>query len=69
MPRHRQRQVLAVDAAAVIRDAQPLDAALHDVHVDLRGPGIERVLEQFLQCRGRPLHHFAGRNLVDQQVR
>ncbi len=66
--RHRERQVLARDAAAVVGDADALDAAVLEVDVDLRGAGVERVLEQLLQRRRRPLDDFAGGDLVDEQV-
>ena len=44
----RQRQVVGVDAAAVVDDADQFGAALLEVDVDAGGPGIDGVLEQLL---------------------
>jgi hypothetical protein len=66
--RERERQVLALDAGAVVGHADPLDATAGNVDVDLRRAGIERVLEQFLERRRRPLDDLARGDLVDQQV-
>ena len=66
--RDRERQVLALDAGAVVGDADALDAAAGEIDVDLRRARVERVLEQLLQRRRRPLDHLAGGDLVDQQV-
>ena len=68
MARDRERQVLALDAGAVVGDADALDAAAGEVDVDLRRARVERVLEQLLQRRRRPLDDLAGGDLVDQQV-
>ena len=69
MPRHRERQLLALDAAAVVGDTDAADAAAGEIDVDLGRAGIERVLEQLLQCRGGPLDDLAGGDLVDQVIR
>ena len=47
-----QRQVVGVDAAAVIDDADQLDAALLDLDIDATGAGIDGVFEQFLDDAG-----------------
>ena len=54
---------------AVVGDPDALDAAGGELDVDLRGTGVERVLQQFLQRRCRALDDFACRDLVDEQVR
>ena len=64
-----QRQVVGVDAAAVVGDANQLDAALLHVHVDATGAGVEGVFEQFLEDAGRPFDDLAGGDLVDDQGR
>jgi hypothetical protein len=69
MPAQCQRQVVGRDAAAVVGDADQAHAAFFELHVDLRGAGVEAVFQQFLEHRGRALHHLAGRDLADQQVR
>jgi hypothetical protein len=45
-----------------------LDAALGQADADFGSAGVEAVLEQFLQHRGRALHHFAGGDLADEGV-
>src|SRR6185312_10340941 len=63
---HRQRQVVQRDAAAVVANAdQPRTASL-DVHLDARGAGVEAVLDQLLDHRGRPLDDLAGGDLIDE---
>ncbi|MNZ74185.1 hypothetical protein D3C78_926280 [compost metagenome] len=69
MAGQRQRQVVRLDAGAVVAHAQQLDAALLDLDVDARGACIEAVLEQLLGHRGRPLDHLAGSDLVGQPRR
>ena len=68
MPLYREQQVLALDARAVVRDAQAPDAAAFDIDVDLGGARVERVLEQLLQRRRGALDDLAGGDLVDEMV-
>ena len=68
VPRDGERQLLALDARAVVGDADPLDAAARQIDVDLRRARIERVLEELLQRRRRPLDDLAGRDLVDELI-
>ena len=42
-------------------------AARLDRDVDRARAGVERVLDQFLDGRGRPLDHFAGGDAIDEQ--
>jgi len=62
---HRQHQVVAAHAAAVVghRDAPPT-AALGD-HVDAGGTGVESVLHQLLHDAGGTLDDLAGGDAVD----
>jgi hypothetical protein len=69
MRRHRQRQILGLDAAAVVHDPHQRDPALLERHVDAAGPGVERVLQQLLDHARRPLHDLAGRDAVDHRWR
>jgi hypothetical protein len=64
----RQRQVIRRNAAAVIGDADQLDAALGQVDGDLAGTGIQAVFQHFLQGRGGAFHHLASGDLVDQVI-
>ena len=59
---------VALDAGAVVGDADAPDAAAREIDVDLRRAGVERVLEQLLQRRRRTLDDLAGGDLVDQVV-
>ena len=59
-----QQGVVAHHAAAVVGDLDELLAAGLDLNLDARRTGIERVLQQLLHHRRRPLHHFAGGDLV-----
>ena len=54
--------------AAVVGDADQPPAAGFDVHPDIRRARIERVLEQFLDDRCRPLHHLSRGDLVGDVV-
>ena len=64
MPLQRQRQLVGRDAVAVVlHPDQPL-AALGIGDVDPPRAGVERVLDQLLDRRGRPLDHLAGRDAV-----
>ena len=63
-----QRQIVASDAAAVVDDADQLDAALLDVDVDARAAGIDGVFEQFLDDAGRPFDDLAGGDLGDDGI-
>ncbi len=67
--RKRERQLLALDAAAVVGDDDAPDAARLEPDFDATGAGVERVFDQFLDHRGRPLDHLAGSDLADQEVR
>ena len=59
VPLERQRQLVRRDAVAVVLDPdQPL-AAVGEGDLDAPGAGVERVLDQLLDRRGRPLDHLA----------
>jgi hypothetical protein len=66
--RQRQRQILTPDAISVVGDANQLDPAAGEIDVDLPRAGVEAVLEDLLQRRGRPVDDFAGGDLVDQLI-
>ena len=69
MRRHRQRQLIGGDPAAVIDDAHQFAAPLRHRHVDSRCTGIDGVFQQFLYDAGRPLDNLAGGDLVDHARR
>ena len=67
--RQRQRQIVLRDATTVVGDADLPHAAFGQLHVDVAAAGIQTVLQQLLQHRGRALDHLAGGDLVDEQFR
>ncbi len=69
MAGQRQRELVLGDAAAVVGNADELDAAFLEMHLDRLAAGIEAVFEQFLENGGGSFDHFASGNLADQQVR
>ena len=48
------------------RNAAASRPARDDIDVDVVGAGIEAVLDEFLDDRGRPLDNLAGSDLIDQ---
>src|SRR5690554_4580579 len=69
MRRDGQQELLGLDAAAVIGDANQLAAAAGDLDVDSRCAGVERVLQQLFDDAGRTLDHLARGDLVDNARR
>ena len=67
MPLDRERELVGGHAATVVGDRyqRPPAVAQHDV--DRTGAGIDRVLDQFLDRRGRALDHLARGDPVDQR--
>ena len=63
-----QQRVVAVHALAVVGDADESAPACLDLDADAIGAGVQRVLQQFFDDRGRPVHHFAGGDLVGNLV-
>ena len=68
MASDRERQLGRGDAGAVVADADQADAAFLQVDVDAQRAGIQGVLDQLLDHRGRALDDFAGGNLVDEDL-
>ena len=58
--------VLGPHAFAVVADADELLASGFDLHRHRGRTRVERVLDQLLHDRRRPLHHLARRDLVDE---
>ena len=53
----------------VVGDPDQDGAALADLTGDGAGAGVDRILHEFLDHGGRPLHDLAGRDLVDRLLR
>ncbi len=64
---HGQRQFIEGNAAAVVHHPKTFPPSPLDQHLDAGGPGIDRVLDQFLGHVGGSLDDFTGRDLVDEQ--
>jgi hypothetical protein len=64
----RERELVAFDALAIVLDDDLPHAATGELDRDLRGAGVERVVDQLAHHRGRPLDHLAGGDLADQRV-
>ena len=64
VPLDRQPRILGLHPFAVVLDPQQLLAAKLDRDRDARRAGIERVLDQLLDDRGRTLDDFAGGDLI-----
>jgi hypothetical protein len=57
-----ERDLVRVDTAAVVGDADTLQSAAAHIDDDLSRPGIERVLDQLLDDRCGRLDHLARRD-------
>lgn len=55
-------------ATTVVDDLYGRATGIHHRHVDVCGTGIDRVLNQFLDDRGRALNHLTGGYLVGYGV-
>ena len=62
----RQARILRVHALAVVLDANQLLAAELDGDGEAPRAGVDRVLDQLLDDRGRTLDDLAGGNLVGE---
>jgi hypothetical protein len=56
--------IVRVHAFTVVGDGDEADAGIFQLDAHVAGAGVERVLDQLLDHRGRPLHHLARRDLV-----
>src|SRR5438270_593003 len=61
-----ETRIFSRHAGAVVADFDEFLAAGFEDDVDGPSPGVDRVFDQLLDDRGRPLHDLARRNLVDQ---
>ena len=66
VPLDRQDQLFRRHAAAIVDDRDQCLTAFLQGDVDAPGAGVDRVLDQFLDRRSRPLDDFAGGDAVDE---
>ena len=64
----RERELVRGHAAAVVGDRDQRLAAAGELDRDPPRAGVERVLDQLLDRRGRPLDHLARGDAVDQML-
>ena len=64
VPLKGQLNVVAGDPVAVINHPDAIEAGVLHNNVDPLTVGVQSVLNQFLNDRGRTLNHLPGRNLV-----
>ncbi len=66
MPLQRQRHLVRRHAATVIGHVDQVEPARRQPHGHRGRAGVQRVLHQFLERAGRPLHHLARGDAIDQ---
>ena len=64
----RGGHLIGRDAGAIVLHTDQAHAAGRQAQRDLRGPGIQRVVQQLAHHRRRALDHFAGGDLADQFI-
>jgi hypothetical protein len=64
-----EEQLVAIHAAAVVGNANQRAAAILDRDFDRRSARVERVLDELLYRRRRPLDDFSGGDLVRDRRR
>src|ERR1700761_8751840 len=69
VPLDGEREVVRLHALAVVFDQDEIGTAGRYCDIDAARPGIERILDQFLDGAGRTLDHFAGGDAVDGSFR
>ncbi len=68
VPLKGQQRIVAVHAVSIVGHANQLASTRLNLHANPRSPGIERIFEQFLHHRRRPVHHLARGNLVSHLI-
>ena len=64
--RQSQRQIIALDATAVVAYPQQFHPALLHIHTDGFRASVQRILQQLFEHRRGALNHFTGGNLVSK---
>ena len=63
-----ESEIVGMDAAAVVTDADEFAAAVFDVDVDVGRTGIDGVFDDFFDHGGGAFNDFAGGDLVNEAV-
>jgi hypothetical protein len=66
VPNYRHPRVLWRHSGAIVRDDNPLSAAVLKLNADFGGTSVDSVLKKFFNNTGGPLNDLAGRDLIDE---
>ncbi len=69
VPLEREPSVLRRHPAAVVAHEDALGSSALEIHLDARCSGVQSILDQLLDDRGRALHNLAGGDPVDDLAR
>ena len=64
-----EQRVVAAHAKSIVRHADKAAPAREDFHREMRGLGVEGVLDELLHDAGRALDHLAGGDLIGDLLR
>ncbi len=65
MALHGQGELVRRQTLAIVGHQDARQTAAVRLHFDAERAGVQRILDQFLDRAGRPLHHLAGGDAVD----
>jgi hypothetical protein len=68
VPLERENRIVAHHAFAVVRHSQQTTAARFDLDCDLRGAGVDGILDQLFGDGSGTLNHFAGGYLIGDMI-
>jgi hypothetical protein len=68
VPLQRQGDLVRAHPAAIVGHFDEVETARRESYRDAARARIERVLDQFLDCRRRALDHLAGSDAVDERI-
>jgi hypothetical protein len=66
VPRERKRQLVASNAAAIVRYSNERGPAGFELHGNALRARVKTVLDELFQCRCRTIDHFARSDLIDE---
>lgn len=66
---HGKRKFGSGNTVTIIENSNEARSARFDIDINRVSSGIERVLDEFFDERGRPLDHFARSDLIDERTR
>ncbi len=63
-----QPRIFGRHSHSIVAHADPGGTPVTNLDADPLGSGVQRILDELLHDRGRPLHHLAGGDLVDELI-